>query len=164
MRLAIPRWHRPGSIALLCALCRTSVAWATGNLALLLACRDVGDSSARLACFDRESSSLASVATAPTLAPEQKFGLPPAAVAAQESAAAGRPELAEFPAHLAGLEVRLDGRSEFKLDNGQVWRQLIPGEELLVKPGDSVKLLRGALGSYWLRTDSGRGCKVRRIR
>jgi hypothetical protein len=163
-RPAIERGYRLGLAALLCVVCAVSVAATSDPQAALLACRDLKDGVARLACFDRESAALVALAATPALAPEQTFGLSPVAIVERESVAAQRPELAEVQARLVGIGLGMDGRSELTLDNGQVWRQLSPDEELLIKTGDIVTLSRGVLGSYWLTAPSGRGCKVRRIR
>jgi hypothetical protein len=58
-----------------------------------------------------------------------------------------------------------DGRAILSLDNGQVWEQLVAdGTDLYTKPGDSVRISRGWLGSYWLEAPSHHGCKVTRLR
>jgi hypothetical protein len=138
---------------------------AADRLAPLLACRGLAEDAARLACFDRESAALAGTPAPAKLSPEQKFGLGAATVAAKE-AEPGQP-----PAGFTALDVTLtelrtaaDGRLVFTLDNGQVWRQLAPGPELLLKVGDRVKITRGVLDSYLLTTPSSRNCKVTRVR
>lgn len=139
---------------------------AADRFAPLLACRAVADDAARLACYDRESAPLAARPAAPTLSPEQKFGLGAAAVASKE-AALGRPpepKAAAVEAQLVAVAAGADGRFVFTLDNGQAWRQLLPGSDLLLKAGDRVTVERGALGSFVLRTPSTRSCKVTRIR
>jgi hypothetical protein len=163
-RRVTERRNRLRLATVLCTACTASAAPAPDPLAALIACRELLQDTARLACFDRELKVLVNAALAPKLAPEQAFGLPPMAVAAKESAAAGRTELAEFRARLVGLGRPLDGRVVLTLDNGQVWRQVTQGEELLLKTGDIVTLSRGALHSYWLDAPSGRRCKVTRIR
>jgi hypothetical protein len=52
----------------------------------------------------------------------------------------------------------------FALDNDQVWRQLASSGELLLHVGDVVTVSRAMLGSFWLETTTGRGCKVTRVR
>lgn len=158
------RGLRRGLATLLCTAYTAAAAPAPDPLAALIACRELVEAAARLACFDRELEVFVQATPAPPLAPEQKFGLPPMVVAAQESAEAGRTELAEFQARLAGLGQLADGRVVFTLDNGQVWRQLSQGEELLLKTGDIVRLSRGAFHSFWLNSPSGRRCKVTRVR
>jgi hypothetical protein len=138
---------------------------ATEALDGLRACRAIADAAQRLACFDRESAALAPANKGPSVAPEQMFGLSPEVVAEKESAAGARPtSLSELNARLTSITRNVDGRFVFTLDNGQVWQQVVPEDDLLSKTGDQVKLSHGALGSFWLRAASGRGCKVRRIR
>lgn len=143
------------------------------SLNALFACRGIADTSARLACFDRETASLARspaapvspAPTAPVLNPEQKFGMSEGAISAKEVAAGTRAaDLARIEAHITALSGSPDAPLVFTLDNGQVWKQLKVGTEMLAKVGDGVTLSRGLLGSYWLQLQSGRGCKVTRVR
>lgn len=167
--------------ALLCAAW-ISPARAAG-LNALLACRKVAARDARLACFDRESATLARVpsvtaahadvrsvatpaaASAPPLNPQQTFGLPPMQVVEREQAAEHLPrQLARLNAHIAAVGRAGDGRQIFTLDNDQVWAQLEPDENLSAKAGDAVTISRGWLSSYWLSLRSREGCKVTRLR
>jgi len=50
------------------------------------------------------------------------------------------------------------------LDNGQVWAEKASGSKVKLKTGDTVKIERGALGSYSLIAPNGRSSKVSRIR
>jgi hypothetical protein len=105
------------------------------------------------------------VAASPAPDATQQFGLPERAVAAQEVAAGTRPaEVKKIGAHVTKFAPGPDGRLVFTLDNDQVWRQLLSEGDLLMNPGDTVAISRGFLGSYWLQTASGRGCKVTRVR
>jgi hypothetical protein len=107
----------------------------------------------------------APVAVAPAPDAAQQFGLPERTVAAQEVAAGTRPaEVRKIEAHVTKFAPGPDGRLVFTLDNDQVWRQLLSEGDLLMNPGDVVAISRGFLGSYWLQTASGRGCKVTRVR
>ena len=56
-----------------------------------------------------------------------------------------------------------DGSLFISLDNSQGWRQLNE-RELLLKVGDTVKITRGALGSFQLVAPNGRSAKVRRVK
>jgi hypothetical protein len=97
--------------------------------------------------------------------PQQQFGLPERKVVEQEVAAGRRPaEATKIEARITGLAPGPDGRLVFTLDNDQVWRQLLSEGDLLTKPGDTVTISRAFLGSYWLNTANGRGCKVTRLR
>jgi hypothetical protein len=80
-------------------------------------------------------------------------------------AAGTRPApITKIQAHLVTVGAGADGRMIFRLDNDQVWRQLLTEGDLLAKPGDAVTVSRGVFGSYWLEAPSGRGCKVTRLR
>lgn len=166
--------------------------WAADPLAGLLACRELTDAAARLACFDREtaaltSTSAASVAAAPAvtapvaavpitspaaaspnaapLTAEQKFGLSSSSIAAKEAAGTQAPKETKLQARITALALAGDGRTLFTLDNSQVWRQLeADGTDVMARLGDPVTISRGLLGSYWLALRTGRGCKVSRLR
>ncbi len=145
----------------------------------LLACRHIAAEAARLACFDRTSAVLASTpspAQAPSGAtsameeavdPQRTFGLPHATVV-QRAAAAARihvKDASNITARIVGLGHDPDGRAILTLDNGQVWEQLVAdGTDLYTRPGDSIRISRGWLDSYWLQTPSHHGCKVTRLR
>jgi hypothetical protein len=50
-----------------------------------------------------------------------------------------------------------------ELDNGQSWQQLGTAN-LSLDVGDTVKISRAVLGSFWLSTPQNRGSKVTRLR
>ncbi len=166
------------SRALCSHLWSSSVAWvfvvfstsigcveAADRLAALRVCRSITEEVQRLACFDREVSVLVDKPAANVLAPQQSFGLPPLVALREEAVRSDLPPPADvLDAKLIAMRVAADGRVVFTLDNGQIWRQLVPGDDLLAKLGETVHLSRGALGSYWLKAASGRNCKVTRAR
>ena len=157
----------------------------------LLQCRAIRDTNERLACFDRESAVLddetsvtsrvvdIASATSPTesaakgtaspvtpvarLTPTEKFGLPPATIVARDVQPGQPTEIPELRARVMGLALQDDGRVVFNLDNGQAWRELTPAGDLLLKLGDTVRLVRGAFGSFRIKTATGRDCKVTRV-
>jgi hypothetical protein len=150
-------------------------------LTRLLACRAIVPNATRLTCFDRTSAALASAAaSAPTKAPgsatramtealdpERTFGLPHATIVQREAAAAGVrvKETSSLSARIVRMGQGPDGRAIFDLDNGQIWEQLVPdGTDIGAKPGDSVRISRGWLSSYWLEAPSHHGYKVTRLR
>ena len=180
--------RRPAAYGAIACLAWAGPCVAAEPLAGLMACRDVANPTARLACFDREAAALApsSAALAPSsgsapvaaqvpaaagippvaaLDTQQQFGLPERQVAAHEVAAGTRAaDASKIEAHLKQLASVADGREVFTLDNGQAWRQLLAEGDLLAKPGDVVTVSRGFLGSFWLQLPNGRGCKVSRLR
>lgn len=168
----------------MCAcLCATWIPRAqAAGVDALLACRKIASSPARLSCFDRESAALAAAvrasapvapapahvtiaASAPSLSPQQTFGLAPMQVVERAQAAERLPkQLDRLSAHIAALGKAADGREIFSLDNHQVWAQLVPGEAVTARTGDVATISRGWLGSYWLSLPSRQGCKVTRLR
>ncbi len=178
----------PTRVAALAWLIAGAASAADPSLNRLIACKDIGDAAARLACFDREIVPLAAApapapapvsaplaaAPAPARAPAPapapvsavaQFGLPESKIAAQAVAAGTRAADADkITARILRFAAAADGRGVFTLDNDQVWRQLVPDMELLIKPGDAVTISRGLLGSFWLQPSRGRGCKVARLR
>lgn len=139
----------------------------------LLACRHIVADAARLSCFDRVSAAVAESAQRTARAmkealnPQRTFGLSHATIVNREAAAAGVhvKTVATIDAHVVHLGQGPDGRTMVSLDNGQVWEQLVPdGTDLYAKPGDSVRITRGWLDSYWLEASSHHGFKVMRVR
>lgn len=168
----------------MCAcLCATWIPRAqAAGVEALLACRKIAASPARLSCFDRESAALAAAmrtnapaapapahvtvtASAPSLSPQQTFGLAPMQVVERAEAAQRLPkQLDRLTAHIIALGRAADGREIFSLDNHQVWAQLVSDEAVTARTGDVATISRGWLGSYWLSLPSRQGCKVTRLR
>jgi hypothetical protein len=147
-------------------------AQAAAPLQSLLACRSIEDATARLACFDRESATLVQtpVAAPPaptrTLTPEQKFGLAPAAVARQEAPPTGPApiEADAVTSTLSSVRTTSTGRTVFTLANGQVWQTVVAEDDPLASSGETIKVSRAALGSFLLKTASGRVHRVSRLK
>jgi hypothetical protein len=151
------------------------------TLSQLLACRRIAADAARLTCFDRTSARLAHSPPSPAaqrpkapnaamteaLNPQRTFGLSHATIVQREAAAAGVhvEQTPNITARIVRMGQDPAGRAILALDNGQVWEQLVAdGTNLYTKPGDSVRISRGWLDSYWLETPSHHGCKVTRLR
>ncbi len=161
---------RCAALGIVAAVSAATPCFASGSIGALLACRRIAASAARLDCFDRESAALAAQRNAagpqPALNPRQTFGLAPMVVAARAEAAFHAPKpLDSMTARIARIGKAADGREVFTLDNHQVWVQLIAdGHWLDARPGETVTLSRGWLGSYRLSLPSRRGFKVTRVR
>ncbi|MDB6013410.1 MAG: hypothetical protein JWL65_5660 [Gammaproteobacteria bacterium] len=112
----------------------------------LLACRKLPSESERVHCYDSQIDRMSAVA-----ASTAGFGretLPPAA----------RPETSprDEPALLSSITaMRAAGRATYaiSLANGQVWRQEQASDvSVFFRVGDSVRIEKGALGSYHMST------------
>ena len=144
----------------------------------LQACVGITEDSQRLACFDREIGALSGAAaasgasaagagaTAAPLTPEQKMGLSAEGIRkleADKGINPGAKPPQELGAHLASVSRNSAGRAVFTLDNGQVWRQSETRAHFEAHAGDAVKITTGALGSFWLSTDTHNWTRVERV-
>jgi hypothetical protein len=137
----------------------------------VLACQSVRGDKAQLACFRRAAKLLAQepagspqAVAAPTQTaeapPPRPFGAPPPRV---------RPDR-QAEAHAAVLVVRStgdlgDGRAILNLTDGSSWVET-EAEPITsaIKPGDSVRLEKGALGGYLLVLPHRSAIRIRRLR
>lgn len=156
--------------ALCCGLAAVSV-WGNGvaSDAEFLSCRSIDDATARLACYDRATASgdspaaTVQAAPLPTAETPDLFGLPPDEVRKRAEYQLGQPTPDVLEARITGLQRLATGKFEVELDNGQRWQQ-VDTTAIQVKPGENVRIRRGALGSYLLqRTSGGAAARVRRL-
>ena len=138
-------------------------AWATEPPSGIDACPQIAGDRERLACFDREFALLrqrkpaseAGVAAAqakarePELSPEQAMGLTPGKILKLEGSSRGT-ALKELTVKIQGVSTNTSGRTVFQLDNGQVWQQVEPDPTFTVRPGDTVHISKGMLGSFFM--------------
>ena len=144
----------------------------------LMRCRAIGDSAARLACYDALAKQV-----------EGRFGQPqtsapavaapaagsPAATAApraapQQTAATfglenrQQPELQSIQSHIPGRFEGWKANSRIELANGQVW-QITDGSSVMMwLENPKVAVRRGALGSFFLDIENdNRSPRVKRI-
>jgi hypothetical protein len=139
----------------------------------LLACANESDDAQRLRCFDAVVVGLRK-APAPVAPAAAAAVVPPPAVPAptaeQKFGARGdiKPDKHEVLSELTGtvtaLGTKPHGELIVTLDNGQVWAEITANSRIKLKTGDTVKIERGALGSYSLVAPNGRSSKVARIR
>jgi hypothetical protein len=178
---ALPSLHRAFGVALACSLAHgllsPGIAFAAGSEAAFMACASERDDARRLACFDAAAARArlqpakaaaaaaepATLAAAPTLTKEEKFGL---RGDLKQEKVKQAPELAELES-LSGKVTRVaakpHGQLIVTLDNGQTWTEIQTNSGLRVKVGDQVTVKSGALGSYSL-VANGRSSKVTRVR
>jgi hypothetical protein len=108
-------------------------------------------------------------------APESSESEEPARVTMQEEAQFGAEKLEkpdevenspkEIESRILGDFRGWKGRTVFRLENGQVWRQTDKKSYYLVRKDPEVVIRKGALGSYFLSVKGERRrCKVERIK
>lgn len=97
-------------------------------------------------------------APAQTGSAQATFGLTPRAFTPAADAA-----VRYITARVTHLRSLGAGGFRMDLDNGQTWDQ-VESTDLHLQEGDSVKISRAALGSFWLTTSSHRGSRVKRVR
>jgi len=157
----------------------------------LVACAGISDSTARLACFDREVAPLARVgaATVPATPPRAAQTrpvpvptVPPTPVTREPAAATptfGDEQLSReqrsastaadltLHARLTSQKAAGGGFTNLYLDNGQVWRHQDQVLGAYLRDGDAITIEKGALGSYKLSRDAGKSrnwIRVTRVR
>lgn len=133
--------------------------------AAILKCRALGETQARLACYDRipvgaqpAAASAAPIAAVPAATAEQRFGLE------QVKRKEVEPQSIE-----STIEGNFDGwepGAQIRLANGQVWR-VVDGSSAVLSPmkNPKVKVTRNMLGTLFLEIEgTNNSPKVRRVR
>jgi len=114
----------------------------------LQTCAQFSDDQKRLDCFDTLTGNLQQHA-------EAQFG--------QEEKAAIDEAPEAITAAITDSVKGAYGKYTFRLDNGQIWRQL-DNTRIIWKEGEQVNVERGALGSFLMRNvRGGRTVRVKRI-
>ena len=104
----------------------------------LIACTQLTSDTARLACFDHGmEEARKNTSTAPS---------------------------AIVHAHIVSVSRYMNERQVFVLDNVQSWQQIELDPDFTARNGQEVTISSGALGSFWLSTDSRHRTRVKRIR
>lgn len=143
-------------------------------------CARKADDADRLACYDRAAAALSATAAA-AIADRQREagGRAEKAAAAAAEAEADRfgservralrggddGDAAELTAAVAQVQRNPEGRVVLVLENGQVWRQADIYPLPAIRPGSSVTITQGALGSYRVKlAGANRTAQVVRVR
>ena len=121
-------------------------------------CAQITDDKERLACFDREyalqkdrkqTGGPAPASPPAQLSPEQAMGLTPGKIL-QLQGSPSDTDLKELTARIQGVSSNASGRAVITLDNGQVWQQVEADSKFAVRPGDSVRITKAVLGSFFM--------------
>ena len=164
---------------LLCGALVLANAWAAAPAAPgIESCPKIADDKQRLACFDREFARLqqpskaaepppaalvAPTAAATQLTPEQRMGLTSEQILQRQNSPSA-PDLKELTVKIQEVWANSTGRGLFSLENGQIWRQVEPDPNFRVKPGDTVHITKGALGSYFMSVNAHMSTRVTRTK
>lgn len=136
--------------------------------AAILTCRALGDSQARLACYDRipvgaqPAATLAAASATPGAAPaataEQRFGL--------EQVQRKEAEPQSIESTIEGNFGGWEPGAQIRLANGQVWR-VVDGSSAVLAPmkNPKVRVTRNVFGTLFLEIEgTNNSPKVRRVR
>jgi hypothetical protein len=144
-----------------------------GNPAIvqsLLQCRAITDAAQRLACYDRQSSAIASAIEKKDLvvidkekatqAKRSLFGFSVPSFAGL----LGGGDVNQIEGTVASATQNADGGWIIKLADGSVWSQT-DDTPVALEPrrGDKITVKRGALGSYFVKIGSQPGFKAKRV-
>ena len=179
--MTVPRPARPFLIAVLLAAGLSSPVAAQQSaatarpelLSRLVGCRQVADSTARLACYDAAASALDSAErqgdvvvvdrAQVSAARRQLFGFDLPAMPNLFDRGARPESLDAIETTLTRAVLAGEGKWVFTLADGSVWRQ-IDSERVTFqnRPGETVRVRRASLGSYQLVVGHSRAVRVRR--
>jgi hypothetical protein len=138
----------------------------------LLGCRSVTDNAARLACFDRETQTVAGAFSGGDLVALDRekvrstkrtlFGFHVPSLGSVFGG--GEDEIKQVEGVIAGVSTNRDGGYVFHLQDGARWSQT-DSRSIALEPqrGDKVLIKRGAMGTYFLSVDRQPGVRVERL-
>ena len=140
----------------------------------LVACKDIADPTARLACYDEKVAALQTAQSnnEVVIADREQvrearrglFGLSLPRIrlfgGGDEGAA-----IQAIESTITRVRKRRDGKYVLTLEDGATWQQTDPARSTMRRPksGDSISIKRAALGSFLAKVNNGRGFKVKRI-
>jgi len=127
-------------------------------------CASEPDAGKRLACYDSAFPLSPQVQEVAREQARARFGLTHPNVAPGDSGQAlGVAEPERIESKVASVE-HSGGLREFRLENGQAWRQVDTRSGGHVQPGDEVQVRKAVLAGYQLRMPNGVSVRVRRTR
>ena len=140
----------------------------------LLDCRTVGDSAQRLACFDAQASVFDRAETArdvividrtqATKSRKENFGLPTSSlpVLGVRKDEVGE-AVTDITTKIKGASQQKSGYWLFVLEDGARWLQTEGKTIRLPKPGQSIRIRKGALGGFLANVNGQTAIRVRRL-
>jgi hypothetical protein len=129
-------------------------------------CAALSRDAERLLCYDRAVAQFRSGADgAPAPSAENMFGANSDVLGDKSRQPdVKREELKQISGTVTSLHRGDDGMIRLVLDNGQVWRQQDADVRLLVAEGDSITIVRAAMGTFRITDRSGRFARFKRVR
>ena len=150
------------------ALCFTAtLAVAAGTLpSQLESCAALRRDAERLLCYDKAVAQLRNgTDTATAATAENMFGANSDVLAAKvHQGDVKREEIKQISGIVTSLRRGSDGMILLGLDNGQTWRQQDGDIKLSIAEGDSVTIVRAALGTFRIADKTGRFARFKRTR
>lgn len=141
----------------------------------LIACREISEAAARLACFDEKVTALQTAQSnnQVVIADREQvrearrglFGLTLPKIKLFGGDADEGDEIQSIDGIIQSARTIRSGKWLIQLEDGGVWQQTDPPRSTMrrPKPGDKITIERAALGSYLAKVNDGRGFKVKRV-
>ncbi len=140
----------------------------------LVACKDIADPTARLACYDEKVTALQTAQSnnEVVIADREQvrearrglFGLTLPRIRLFGGGDEGA-QIEAIESTITRVRMRRDGKYILTLEDGATWQQTDPARSTMRRPrsGDSIEIKRAALGSFLAKVNNGRGFKVKRV-
>ena len=141
----------------------------------LIACKDIPDAVARLACFDEKVTALqtAQSTNQVVIADREQvrearrglFGLSLPRIKLFGGDGDEGDDILSIDGVIQSARTIRSGKWLIELEDGGVWQQTDPPRSTMrrLKPGDKITIERAALGSFLAKVNDGRGFKVKRV-
>lgn len=141
----------------------------------LVACKDIAEPTARLACYDEKVTALqtAQSSNQVVIADREQvrearrglFGLSLPRIKLFDGDGDEGGEIEAVDGTIKSAGKTRGGKWVIRLEDGAIWQQTDPPRSTMRRPraGDSIVIERAALGSFMAKVNDGRGFKVKRI-
>tara|TARA_R110000824_G_scaffold65622_8_gene170779 strand:+ start:320 stop:889 length:570 start_codon:yes stop_codon:yes gene_type:complete len=141
----------------------------------LIACKDIAEPTARLACFDAKVTALQTAQTTNQVVIADReqvrearrglFGLTLPRIKLFDGDGDEGDQIEEIDGIVKSARTFRSGKWVIRLEDGAVWQQTDTprGSMRDPKSGDSITIKRAALGSFMAKVNDGRAFKVKRI-